>query len=126
MPILPENIKKYLGGGLHSKEWQALRHTIGKRSLWVCEGSPRYPDCRAQHGEKHPITGAQVVLTVAHLDHNPENNDFNNLRHWCQRCHNTYDAAHRCETQRQRRAIHDLFDDLKKGESGKDFRRAPK
>jgi hypothetical protein len=37
----------------------------------------------------------RVVLTVAHLDHQPENCDPENLRAWCQRCHNTYDAPMR-------------------------------
>jgi 5-methylcytosine-specific restriction endonuclease McrA len=33
-----------------------------------------------------------VVLTVAHLDHTPENVDPANLKAWCQRCHLTFDA----------------------------------
>lgn len=37
----------------------------------------------------------RIVLTVAHLDHQPENCDPSNLRALCQRCHNRYDAAHR-------------------------------
>lgn len=32
-----------------------------------------------------------IVLTVAHLDHNPENNDPANLRALCQKCHLAYD-----------------------------------
>ena len=42
----------------------------------------------------------RVVLTVAHLDHTPENCDPSNLRALCQRCHNKYDAKHRAETRR--------------------------
>jgi len=41
----------------------------------------------------------KVVLTVAHLDHTPENCDDSNLRAMCQRCHLRYDAAHHA-TQR--------------------------
>lgn len=37
----------------------------------------------------------KIVLTIAHLDHNPTNNDPANLRALCQRCHNRHDAAHR-------------------------------
>ena len=62
---------------------------------WKCQGSPAFPRCRAQHGKPHPSTGSVVVLTTAHLDHNPANNDLSNLRAWCQRCHNTYDAPRR-------------------------------
>jgi hypothetical protein len=39
-----------------------------------------------------------IVLTVAHLDHNPENCADNNLLCMCQRCHNIYDRPHRNET----------------------------
>ena len=37
----------------------------------------------------------KIVLTIAHLDHNPQNNDYSNLRALCQKCHNRHDAAHR-------------------------------
>jgi len=38
-----------------------------------------------------------VVLTVAHLDHDPENFNvsLDRLRDWCQLCHFRYDANHR-------------------------------
>jgi hypothetical protein len=42
----------------------------------------------------------RVILTVAHLDHNPENCDETNLKAMCQKCHNTYDARHRRQTIR--------------------------
>ena len=35
-----------------------------------------------------------IVLTVAHLDHQPENCDPANLRAWCQRHHLAYDHQH--------------------------------
>ena len=44
----------------------------------------------------------RIVLTVAHLDHNPGNNDPANLRAWCQLHHNRYDAAHRAASRRRR------------------------
>lgn len=40
-------------------------------------------------------TVKRVILTVAHMDHQPENCDPSNLKALCQRCHNLYDAAHR-------------------------------
>jgi hypothetical protein len=53
------------------------------------------------------------VLTIAHLDHTPENCDDDNLRAWCQRCHLTYDAKHHAQsayaTRRKGRAIGDMF-----------------
>lgn len=90
MPIKPEN-RKYYG-----REWKTkVRPAILDRAGNVCEGSPAYPDCRAANYESHPVTGSRVILTIAHLDHDPTNNDHGNLRAWCQRCHNTYDAKHR-------------------------------
>jgi 5-methylcytosine-specific restriction endonuclease McrA len=52
------------------------------------------------HFPKPPI---RVVLTVAHLDHNPENCADDNLAALCQRCHNAYDAPHRAATRADRR-----------------------
>lgn len=55
-----------------------------------------------------------IVLTIAHLDHTPENCDPANLRALCQRCHLRYDAKHHAETARAtrhaRKAVADLFD----------------
>lgn len=93
MPIRPENRNRY------PKDWAEI--SLRKRILaeWRCEGSPAYPKCRAQNGQPHYATGSNVVLTVAHLDHQPENCKSENLRVMCQRCHNTYDAKHRKETR---------------------------
>jgi hypothetical protein len=82
----------------------AIRARAGDR----CEGSPAYPDCRVENHTPHPVSGKRVVLTTAHLDHNPSNCDPANLRYWCQKCHNTYDApmraARAAETRRKRKA----------------------
>lgn len=55
----------------------------------------------------------RVVLTVAHLDHQPENCDPENLRAWCQRCHNIYDGPMRragiASRRHAARACGDLF-----------------
>lgn len=110
MPIKPENLRRY------PANWKEIVAAVRERSGDKCEGSPRWPDCRAENGKPHPETGSKVVLTTAHLDHVPENcslDDLSNLRHWCQRCHLVYDAEHHAETARQtrraRKAIGDLF-----------------
>lgn len=41
----------------------------------------------------------RIVLTVAHLDHTPENCADENLLHMCQGCHNRYDAPTRFRVQ---------------------------
>lgn len=96
MPIRPENRARY------PKDWKAVVARIRERSGNRCEGSPAFPDCRAENHQPHPETGSKVVLTVAHLDHQPENCTDENLRHWCQKCHNVYDAPMRRRGVRER------------------------
>jgi 5-methylcytosine-specific restriction endonuclease McrA len=73
--------------------WREISHDIRfRRARGKCEGSPKFPNCEAEHGQPHPETGSKVILTVAHLDHNPSNNTPSNLRAMCQRCHLSYDA----------------------------------
>ena len=75
MPIKPEYKP------LYGKHWKQLSYELrSQRAGWQCEW------CKAKHGEAHPITGAKVVLTVAHLDQNPAHNDRANLAALCQRC----------------------------------------
>jgi hypothetical protein len=89
MPIRDENKARY------PKDWPQISKRVREKAGNRCEGSPAFPYCRAANGEPHPDTGSRVVLTVAHLDHQPENCADENLRAWCQRCHNTYDAPMR-------------------------------
>ena len=83
MPIRPEERKRY------PKDWAEISLRVRRDAEWTCEW------CSAIDGLPHPTTGATVVLTVAHLDHTPENCQRSNLRALCQKCHNAYDAPHR-------------------------------
>jgi len=47
----------------------------------------------------------RIVLTVAHLDHTPENCEPGNLKALCQRCHLTYDAKHHAQNARASRNL---------------------
>ena len=87
MPIRPEN------KALYPDDWKEISHRVRTEAKWLCE------NCGAQNYHPHPITGSRVVLTVAHLDHDPTNNARDNLRALCQKCHNDYDRAHRAETR---------------------------
>lgn len=97
MPIRAENRKRY------PKNWKQIRETVLERAGHCCEGSPLHPWCRARNRCTHPETGAVVVLTIAHLAPPIENCSFDNLRAWCQRCHNEYDAKARAAGIRERR-----------------------
>lgn len=96
--------------------WGEISHQVKVEQGWKCAGSPAYPECRAAHGESHPVTGSRVVLTTAHLDHDPENCERRNLKAMCQRCHLTYDAAHHAQTaaatRRAQKQTRELFEDV--------------
>lgn len=106
MPIRPENRARY------PKDWKSISLRVRERAGNRCEGSPAWPDCRAENGMPHPITGSRVVLTVAHLDHTPENCADDNLKAWCQRCHNAYDAPMRRQGIRDRARAHRALGEL--------------
>jgi hypothetical protein len=99
MPILPENIKRY------PLNWRAISNDIRfGRADFRCEcngecGINHGGRCNERHSSLHSETGNKVVLTVAHLDHQPENCKSGNLKAMCQRCHNRYDREHRNETR---------------------------
>lgn len=95
MPIKKENRWRY------PPNWAAIsRHIRFVRDKGKCKR------CGAVHGKPHPITGSKVVLTVAHLDHNPENCADTNLESMCQKCHNDYDKEHRKETRNKGKVNH--------------------
>jgi len=102
MPIRPENKDRY------PKNWKEISKRIRKRAGDKCE------QCGLPNGSTHPLTGSKIVLTVAHLNHTPEDCRPKNLKAWCQKCHNSYDAPMRArgikERARARRADGDLFD----------------
>jgi hypothetical protein len=129
MPIRPELRHFY-----SRPEWRELsRHIRKERAQDRCEcigqcgtyhfaqnaerQMPRGVEwrCSAFEGQPHPVTRSKVVLTVAHLDHTPGNDDPENLRAFCQRCHNSYDQRHRKQnahqTRRAKKAIGDLLEE---------------
>jgi len=82
----------------YGKDWKKLSVSIRQeRALNRCE------DCGAENHKPHPVTGSIVILTVAHLDHNPENNDPANLKALCQRCHLAWDARQHVASARTTR-----------------------
>ena len=101
MPIKPENQHRY------PPNWREIRAAILARAEDRCEhcGVPnrawRSPGfdpwmCDPATADEWSDEGkvSRVVLTIAHLDQTPENNDPANLAALCQRCHLTHDADH--------------------------------
>jgi hypothetical protein len=92
-PIRPENRGRY------PKDWAVRSYFVRfVRAKGRCEW------CGAAHGEPHPVTGAIVMLTTAHVhDDRPEASALLNLAALCQKCHNGHDAARRRAVIRARR-----------------------
>lgn len=100
MPIRAENRERYPGN------WRTLSDSIRFEragSRCECEGEcgrgTHAGRCPNVHGGEAYGTGSRVVLTVAHLDHTPENCDLANLRAMCQGCHLHYDLEHHAATR---------------------------
>ena len=118
MPIRPENAARY------PQDWEnvivpRIRVRSGNRCectghCGIAHGPTGTERCTAANGMMHPVTRSTVVLTVMHLNHQPEDCRDENLLHGCQRCHNTYDMPHRRRgiAQRARDAIASTMDDL--------------
>lgn len=122
MPIKPENRGRY------PKDWKAIRQRILERAGHKCEkcavpnrcyrnrctGSITYDEMTVESWAEDGELATRIVLTIAHLDHQPENCDETNLRAWCQRCHLAYDHEHHQvnarTTRRKGRAAGDLFE----------------
>jgi len=94
---------------LYPADWKQISLRVRERSGWTCEFCQE-----ARQGEPHPITRSKVVLTVAHLDHDPTNRDEDDMAAMCQRCHLTYDAplhaANAARTRRAKAPQRDIFE----------------
>jgi hypothetical protein len=91
MPIKPENRKRY------PPEWRMISWLIRYfRAHGQCEwvDAQTGQRCTRQDGEPIPgnVRGSVTVLTVMHIDHQPEHNDLSNLVAACQYHHLLYDA----------------------------------
>jgi hypothetical protein len=103
MPIRPENRDKY------PPDWRKISQRIRvERAQGRCEctgecgrdhGGGR---CPRQAGTDLP-TGGRIVLTVAHLNHDPSDCSNENLRALCQRCHLQLDREQHPATARATR-----------------------
>lgn len=102
MPIKPELRH------LYPKNWMEIREKILERAQNRCEfcGIENHT-WRPSLSSTSPSDAVYVVLTIAHLDHDPTHNDPSNLRALCQRCHNRYDAKHRAANRSHTRAMKD-------------------
>lgn len=135
MPIRPENKDRY------PKNWKTeirpriLGRACDSRGIPCCEecGVPNYaigyrdakdkwwPCMPSDVGDVMEVgpdgteyRAVKIVLTIAHLSDEIEDCSDENLRAWCQRCHNRYDAPARRRGIQERahaaKAVSDLFE----------------
>lgn len=104
MPIRPENRHRY------PADWRQISHRIRfERANSRCEcvgecGRGTHTGrCPNRHGAPAYGTGSTVVLTVAHLNHTPEDCRDENLKAMCQGCHLHYDRDHHAQTAQRTR-----------------------
>lgn len=107
-PIRPENRARY------PADWPEISRAIKDRAGWRCECEgecgrpPGHLDaggrCVNVHGQPAYGTGSKVVLTTAHLNHQPEDCRPENLKAMCQGCHLHYDRDHHAQTRAATRA----------------------
>lgn len=99
MPIKPENKGRY------PKNWKQIRQKILDRAGNFCEFCGR--ENHTQYFNEKTGRWVKVVLTIAHLNHQPEDCDEENLKALCQRCHLLYDSEHHRKTAQQTRLAKD-------------------
>lgn len=104
MPIRLENRHRY------PKDWPGISARIrferaGCRCECVgeCGRGTHEGRCPNRHNAPAYGTGSTVILTVAHLNHIPEDSRDDNLRAMCQGCHLHYDRDHHAQTAQRTR-----------------------
>ena len=109
MPIRPENKK------LYPSNWKDISLAKKEAAGWRCECDGRCGRgthegrCTNEHGQAAYGTGSKVILTTAHLNHDPTDCRDENLKAMCQGCHLHYDKDHHAETRKKTLAAKALF-----------------
>lgn len=107
MPIRPSEKSRY------PKNWKEISQKIRARSGGQCEclgecglhtENGHSWRCLEFNGTPAKWANGKIVLTVAHLDHTPENCADDNLKAMCQRCHLRYDSKHHQKNAAKTRA----------------------
>lgn len=83
---------------LYPRNWPLIRLEILARAGYRCEcdgicGAEHGGDrCIEIHFQPAKLASGRVILTTAHLNHNPRDNRRDNLRALCPACHLRHDA----------------------------------
>ncbi len=119
---MPIDYKKY------PKNWKEMRAAVLERAKNKCEfcgvenhaiGVRRADGTFDKYQSLIELEAAdldgdkviQIVLTIAHLDHDEENHDvkLDRLAALCQQCHLRYDVNEKKRRRKNKKAVGDLF-----------------
>lgn len=84
---------------LYPDNWEAIAAAVKEAAGWKCQKCGK--QCR-RPGE--PFDTHRNTLTVAHMNHTPQDISPENLKALCAPCHLRYDANHHAETRRKKRS----------------------
>ena len=79
-------------------DWELIAMAVKEKAGWKCEVCGK--QCR-KPGERFDTH--KRTLTVAHLNHTPEDCRPESLKAMCAPCHLRYDAKHHAETRKGRK-----------------------
>ena len=82
----------------YPKNWMQIAFSIKEKAEWKCQKCGK--QCRRPN---EPFDTHKRTLTVAHLNHIPEDVRPENLMAMCSACHLQYDAKHHAETRKRKR-----------------------
>lgn len=86
---------------LYPPSWPAIARLVKEAADWRCQGQ----DCGVQcYRPGEPAVDHRLVLTVHHIDHDPNNCDDDNLIALCAPCHLRADAEHHARNAKRTRA----------------------
>ncbi len=105
---------------LYPPNWEEISSRVKREQGWRClwckvphgivvvrpKSGPEWwteEDCERHGYPRCDYVLIKIVLTTAHLDHDPKNNARANLAGLCQRCHLAYDARQHAATAQRTR-----------------------
>lgn len=104
MPIRPENRARYGPDWPEFSRWVRFERAGGRCECdGECGRATHLGRCPNRHGEPAYGTGYPVILTVAHLTHEPE--DREHVKAMCQGCHLHYDREYHQQSRKDRLGI---------------------
>ena len=81
-------------------DWKAIANAVKESAGWKCQKCGKQCRRLGERFDTHKNT-----LTVAHLNHTPEDVRPENLMAMCAPCHLKYDAKHHAETRKKRSRV---------------------